>query len=65
MRIMIDPYGEIRTIYADLPYSVRGTCYHDAEGHVYILINARMSRHILRGDMYNTAYHEYGGPHED
>ena len=64
-------YDEVRTIYQDLPCSVRGFCYHDLDGNAYIVLNSRMSkaqqkqtwrheyRHIIRGEMYDPSYREY------
>ena len=55
----------------DLPCSVRGFCYHDNDGEVYIVLNSRLTReqnqrtfdhemeHILREEMYIHSFHEY------
>jgi len=55
----------------DLPTSVRGFCYHDNNGEVFVILNARLTReqnrktwnheqeHIARGDMYEPNYIEY------
>ena len=62
---------DVRTIYQDMPCSIRGFCFHDEDGVPCIVINARMSvaqqkqtwrhelRHIDRGEMYNASYREY------
>ena len=62
---------DVRTIYQDMPCSIRGFCFHDEDGVPFIVINARMSvaqqkqtyrhelRHIDRGEMYNASYREY------
>lgn len=64
---------EHRTILTDLPTSVRGFVYQDDSGEPVIVLNARLPReqnrttylheqdHIIRGDMDNPNYHEYGG----
>ena len=64
-------YDEVRTVFQDLPCTVRGFCYHDDDGNAFIVINARMSiaqqkqtfrhelRHIRTGEMYDPAYLEY------
>lgn len=58
-------------IVVNLPTTVRGFVYHDADGEYYIVVNARLTReanrrtwrhekrHVLRGDLYNGTYHEY------
>lgn len=67
----MDEYDEVRVLVEDLPYSVRGVCYHDDDGNDYIILNSRMPReiqrrtyahemrHILHGDMYNPHFCEY------
>ena len=57
----------------DLPTSVRGFCYHDDDGEEFVILNSRLTReqnmttynherkHLLRGDMYEPNYNEYGG----
>ena len=62
---------DVRTIYQDMPCSIRGFCFHDEDGVPFIVINARMSvaqqkqtyrhelRHIVHGDMFDPAYREY------
>ena len=58
-------------VLVDLPTSIRGFCYHDDDGEVYIVLNARLTReanrrtydherrHIRRGDLDNVEYIEY------
>lgn len=62
---------ELEARLVDLPTSVRGFCYHDEDGEVYIVLNARLTHeqnrktylheqaHIVNGDMYNINYSEY------
>ena len=57
----------------DLPTSVRGFCYHDDDGEEFVILNSRLTReqnmttydherkHLVRGDMYEPTYDEYGG----
>ena len=57
----------------DLPTSVRGFCYHDNDGEEFVILNSRLTReqnmttydhehkHLIRGDMYEPNYDEYGG----
>lgn len=57
----------------DLPTSVRGFVFTDADGEPVIVLNSRLTReqnlrtydheqrHIARGEMYEPNYHEYGG----
>ena len=57
----------------DLPTTVRGFCYHDGDGEEFVILNSRLTReqnlttyeherkHLLRGDMYEPNYNEYGG----
>lgn len=65
--------SETRVILMDLPPSVRGfTCLGEDYSPV-IILNARLSleqqrktyrhelRHIVRGDLYDDDYREYGG----
>lgn len=68
---MTDEYGEYTVLYKNLPVSVRGFCYHDDDGRIVVVLNARLTRelnrasvaheihHILRGDLDNTSYIEY------
>lgn len=63
---------EIRTILKDLPVTIKGLCYHDDDGTPVIVLNSRLPReiqqltfqhemdHILRGEMYDITYIEYG-----
>lgn len=56
----------------DMPTTVKGICYLDSDGNPCIALNARMTReeqmkayrhemkHIIRGDMDNPDYMEYG-----
>lgn len=57
----------------DLPTSVRGFCFHDDDGEEFVILNSRLTReqnmttykherkHLVRGDMYEQTYNEYGG----
>ena len=57
----------------DLPTSVRGFCFHDDDGEEFVILNSRLTReqnmttykherkHLVRGDMYEPTYNEYGG----
>ena len=68
---MIDEYGEYTVIYQNLPVSVRGFCYHDDDGQIVVVLNARLTReanrasirheidHVLRGDLDNPDFIEY------
>lgn len=70
---MTDPYGETRTVLADLPCRVKAFCFHDDEGNNVMVLNSRLAReqnrksyghegeHIKNGDMYNMDYREYQG----
>ena len=61
-----------RVILMDLPPKIHGLVWHDENGYVTICLNARDSRdrqkrayfheyrHIVRGDLDNTDYREYG-----
>jgi hypothetical protein len=56
-----------------LPLTVKGFVYHDDNGEDFIILNSRLSweqnaatfeheqDHILRGDLLNEDYDEYGG----
>ena len=62
---------ENKAILMDLPTSVRGLVFHDDDGEPTIILNARLTReqnqktydhehrHIDRGDLFNSNYHEY------
>jgi hypothetical protein len=64
---------EEKVILQDLPTSVRGFCYHDDDGEEFVILNSRLTReqnmttydherkHLIRGDMYESNYNEYGG----
>ena len=64
---------ENRAFLADLPTSIRGFVFLDDNGDPVIVVNSRLTReanqrtfvherlHILRGDMDDPDYHEYGG----
>ena len=65
-------YDDVRIIPCDrLPVSVKACCYHDDDCNEYILVNPIYSRkaqresvrhevaHLIKGEMYNKAYHEY------
>lgn len=69
----MDEYDDTTVILQDLPSTVRAFCYHDDEGHAFMVINSRLTleeqrkayrhekKHIKAGDMYNSDYTEYGG----
>lgn len=69
---MNDEYGEYIVRLENLPPSVRGFIYHDDDGRIFIVLNARLTReinrrtyehelaHLRRGDLYNHNYLEYG-----
>ena len=58
-------------VLVDLPTSVRGFCYHDDDGEVYVVLNARLTReaneetyaherlHTIFGELDNVKYVEY------
>ena len=62
---------ELKAVLVDLPTSVRGFCYHDADGEEYVVLNSRLTHeqnrktyrheqeHIRRGDLDNPDYIEY------
>lgn len=62
---------EQKALLMDLPTSVRGFCYHDADGEEYVVLNSRLTHeqnrktyrheqeHIRRGDLDNPDYIEY------
>lgn len=62
---------EIRTLLIDLPTKVKGFVYMDSSNNPVIVLNSRLPReinqltylhelkHIIRGDLTNTAYREY------
>lgn len=68
---MIDEYDEYRVIYQNLPVSIRGFCFHDDDGRITVVLNARLTRelnrasiaheitHILRDDLDDPGYIEY------
>ena len=68
---MTDEYGEYTVIYENLPVSIRGFCFHDDDGRITVVLNARLTRelnrasiaheinHILRDDLDNPDYIEY------
>lgn len=68
--IMIE---ERPAILDNLPTTVKGFCYHDNDGEVFIVVNARHTReqncktydhenkHIENGELYDQTYHEYEG----
>lgn len=61
-----------RVIVVDLPPAIHGCTWHDDDGNCVICLNARdcLERqksaymheltHIVRGDLDNNGYHEYG-----
>lgn len=63
--------NENEVILADLPTSVRGFVFLDDDGDPVIVVNSRLTReqnrktfrherrHIRRGDLTDTTYHEY------
>lgn len=67
-----DEFNEVQTRLENLPHGVRGFCYHDDDGRCYVILNARLTReanagsydhelgHIVRGEMYDAGYREYG-----
>lgn len=68
---MTDEYGEYTVICENLPVSIRGFCFHDDDGRITVVLNARLTRelnrasiaheidHILRDDLDNPDYIEY------
>lgn len=68
---MIDEYGEYTVIYENMPVSIRGFCFHDDDGRISVVLNARLTRelnrasiahevgHILRDDLDNAGFIEY------
>ena len=66
-------YMENRVILQDLPTSVRGFVFLDENGDPVIVLNSRLTweqnfstclherLHILRGELENEDYNEYGG----
>ncbi len=68
---MIDEYGEYTVIYENMPVSIRGFCFHDDDGRISVVLNARLTRelnresiaheidHILRDDLGNPDFIEY------
>lgn len=68
---MTDEYGEYNVIYENLPVSIRGFCFHDDDGRITVVLNARLTlelnrasiaheiNHILRDDLDNPDYIEY------
>ena len=56
----------------NLPTSVKGFCYHDDDGEVFVVLNARLTHeanlasydhelaHIEHDDLDNKDYNEYG-----
>lgn len=69
--IVMSEYRPARLM--NLPLSVKGFCYHDDDGEVFVVLNARWPReqnrktydhetgHIARGEVFNENYHEYEG----
>lgn len=68
---MKDEYDIYTVRLENLPTRIKGFCYHDDDGHEFIILNSRLPHemnlesyqhellHIERGDMYDMNYHEY------